>query len=667
MTYFFTLKKNEIPGLLVSIDYQKAFDSISWTFIESALVFFNFGNDIVNWFKTLYNDAKSNINVNGQYSSWFKIKRGVRQGDPCSPYFYLIGAEILSILLRSNPDIKGIKVRNEEYLLSQFADDTVLCLDGEESSFKATVDTLDTFSKISGLIINNDKTQIMWIGSRKNCNTKYMRDRNYTWDPGIIRILGINFSTNLDSIFEINYKNKLSQIEQLFTVWRKRNLTPFGKITIIKTLAIPKLLYLFINLPDPPENYIKRLEDMVYRFLWDSKPSKVSRQIIEQNKEDGGLDMIHIRNFLIGIKLSWLRRIRINKEFELRVLNFYPMIKNIPKMGADVVKVFKTIKGFNPFWENVIQNYEKLCNKSTPKDNSEFVSEFIFFNKNILRDHKTIYIKEWVDKGILKIGNLLDADNKFLSHDEFKNKYNLNSDFLSYRGIIEAIKSYMRKCNLNICEGNLTIGESKVWKTILRGNREIKNILNHKHTIACKAITKWNLKFDNPDWTEIFKTIHTSTLDTKLKWFAYKIIYRIIPTNRHLYLIKIKNNSLCNFCNKSEQTISHLFWSCEHITHFWQTLENHIRSTCTQVTNVGFNEELILLGQNTNSKVDQILYLIILFAKYFIFSCKIQDRVPRIDIFKPYLKFRMAIEQKSQPNHITNFDKSLDTYKNILQ
>ena len=140
---------NDIPGLLLSIDYQKAFDSISWSFIESALTYFNFGNDIVHWFRTLYKNANSNIHVNGQYSNWFEIKRGVRQGDPFSPYLYLIGAEILSIMLRSNSEIKGIKIKNEEYLLSQFADDTVLCLDGEESTFRAAINTLDKFSLIT--------------------------------------------------------------------------------------------------------------------------------------------------------------------------------------------------------------------------------------------------------------------------------------------------------------------------------------------------------------------------------------------------------------------------------------------------------------------------------------------------------------------------------------
>ena len=113
----------------------------------------------------------------------------------------------------------------------------------------------------------------------------------------------------------------------------------------------------------------------MYRFLWDSKPSKVSRYTIEHRKEEGGLAMINIRNYLTGLKLSWLKRMRTNKEFEKRVLNFYPMLKNLEKMGGDVSNVFLTIKGFNPFWENIVQS--------------------------------------WADKGILKIGNLLDDNSNF--------------------------------------------------------------------------------------------------------------------------------------------------------------------------------------------------------------------------------------------------------------
>ena len=661
----FYTELNDIPGLLLSIDYQKAFDSISWSFLESALVFFNFGNDIVKWFRTLYKDAKSNLHVNGQYSSWFEIKRGVRQGDPCSPYFYLIGAEILSIMLRNNPDIKGITVREKEYLLSQFADDTMLCLDGNEKSFRATIETLDKFSEISGLLINNEKTQILWIGSRMNSKLKFMRDRNYTWDPGIIRILGINFSTNLDTIFEINYRNKLKEIERLLTKWEKRNLTPFGKITVIKTLAVPKLLYLFLNLPDPPECFMKKLDDIIYKFLWDSKPSKINRHTIQLEKEEGGLDMINLKNFISGLKLSWLRRLITDTDFKARVLNFYPMLKNLYKMGGEVTKVLVQ-HSFNPFWEEVIKKYEYLCNNTIPENCSEFVSEFIFFNRNIVIGGKIVYIKDWIDKNIVQIGELLNNNNQFMTYQEFINRYNINTDFITYQGIIQSIKSYMRKLNLNIEREEYTVQQPKVWKIILTGNTMIKTQLlqkGPKHT----AITKWNFKYGILNWEEIFKQIHQSTQETKLKWFAYKIIYRIIPTNRHLFLLKIKGNPMCDFCKENEQTIIHLFWQCEHVSRFWARLETLIKETCRDHENFNLSEELVLFGIKEHVEIGLILYLVILYAKYYIFICKIEERIPRVEYFRIFMKAKMMTEMKSQPEHRKNlFNELLVPYQNLL-
>ena len=94
--------------------------------------------------------ASTCVSVHGQYSSWFNIYRGVRQGDPCSPYLYLICAETLSTMLRQNNAIKCIKLNETKLLLSQFADDTTLCLDGSEQSFNESIHTLQRFAQISG-------------------------------------------------------------------------------------------------------------------------------------------------------------------------------------------------------------------------------------------------------------------------------------------------------------------------------------------------------------------------------------------------------------------------------------------------------------------------------------------------------------------------------------
>ena len=77
-------EKNHIPGLLLQADLEKAFDSVSWAFIDKCLSFFNFGNDIKRWISAFYTNIASCVSVNGKYSQWFKIYRGTRQGDPLS-------------------------------------------------------------------------------------------------------------------------------------------------------------------------------------------------------------------------------------------------------------------------------------------------------------------------------------------------------------------------------------------------------------------------------------------------------------------------------------------------------------------------------------------------------------------------------------------------------
>ena len=70
-------EREQIPGLLLLIDFEKAFDSVSWSFLQKALNVFNVGPGIKQWVKTLYTLASSCISVNGQYSQWFGIQRGV--------------------------------------------------------------------------------------------------------------------------------------------------------------------------------------------------------------------------------------------------------------------------------------------------------------------------------------------------------------------------------------------------------------------------------------------------------------------------------------------------------------------------------------------------------------------------------------------------------------
>ena len=159
-----------------------------------------------------------------------------------------------------------------EHKISQFADDTTLILNGSRASFGAALDTLAFYAKISGLKINDSKTKIIWIGSKKYSPDVYHHDRwKLTWGCTTFEMLGIEFCVNLAEMVTLNFDKQISKIRSLLQQWSRRLLTPIGRITVLKTIIIPKMNHLFISLPDPSNEFINRLNDMFYKFIWNNK------------------------------------------------------------------------------------------------------------------------------------------------------------------------------------------------------------------------------------------------------------------------------------------------------------------------------------------------------------------------------------------------------------
>ena len=193
------LKENNLPGLLLNIDFEKAFDSVDWKFMFKVLKAFGFKQDICRWIETFYKNIKSTVIVNGQPSKWFPIRRGCRQGDPISPYLFILCVEILGIMIRENKHIKSIFVNNVEHKLSQYADDREFLLAGDRESFETCITVTDNFERKSGLYMNAGKTSAVWRGSKRNSVVKYMQHLGMEWNPPKFKVLGIWFTSDLDN------------------------------------------------------------------------------------------------------------------------------------------------------------------------------------------------------------------------------------------------------------------------------------------------------------------------------------------------------------------------------------------------------------------------------------------------------------------------------------
>ena len=259
--------KNKISGILLSVDFEKAFDSVSWKFLAKCLEAFNFGPKFRSYVQTLYHDISATVLNNGHTSQWFRLERGVRQGCPLSPYQFILLAETLSCKTREHEAIQGISLNNCEIKITQMADDTT-CFVKDKISLKNLIDVFKNFEICSGLKINLDKTKAKALGPEPEPSNKPF---GLDWVSDPIYTLGVTLSGNQEDHYILNLKN----MKNLLSTWKCRNLSIKGKITVISTLAISPLLYLANVIYVPPQ-VITEVKDIIVDFRWDGKPPKIA-------------------------------------------------------------------------------------------------------------------------------------------------------------------------------------------------------------------------------------------------------------------------------------------------------------------------------------------------------------------------------------------------------
>ena len=183
---------------------------------------------------------------------------------------------------------------------------------------------------------------------------KILKGHEFLLESRNFKGLGVKCFTSTDEISTINYEGQLQEINQVLSIWKKRQLTPLWKITVIKTLVISKITHLFTTLPDPSAAFLREFENVLFQFLWNGKRSKIKTTVVCKPYEEGGFRMLDVYSFLTTMKLRWLRRINVNDSIlKTFVLSMYPELCTPSRFESEYVK--NVIHGLqNPFWKYVL-------------------------------------------------------------------------------------------------------------------------------------------------------------------------------------------------------------------------------------------------------------------------------------------------------------------------
>jgi hypothetical protein len=152
---------------------------------------------------------------------------------------------------------------------------------------------------------------------------------------------------------------------------------------------------------------------------------------------------------------------------------------------------------------------------------------------------------------------------------------------------------------------------------------------------------KWDNILDNNyyiDWDVAFTQIYKDTIDTKLREFQFKVLHRILPTNKLLVRMHKTESNLCNFCNSATDSIEHYLWFCDTAQLFGGNISEWLAAKFK--VNIKLNISTVL-----KSPYDQILNYIILLAKYFLHCCKWKNTTPNLNVFLQNLLYREKLER----------------------
>ncbi|KAJ0548291.1 putative RNA-directed DNA polymerase [Helianthus annuus] len=376
------IKKSKMKAFFLKIDFEKAYDNVNWNFVISILNQMGYPNLWCKWVLGILKSASSSVLVNGAPTFLFRCEKGMRQGDPLSPFLFLVVMEALSCMFNSARNaqlIKGIATPNNGPVITHllYADDSIVVGEWSKTEVTNIVRVLRCFFLCSGLKINIEKSNLYGIGVEQEDINNMASEVGCKPDVLPFKYLGLKVGANMNRIS--NWQPVYDIFRSRLDKWKSNLLSIGGRVVIIRSVMESLPCYYF-SLYKAPKKVIQDLESMIKKFLWggsieDRKTHWVAWDRVSMHKKDGGLGLNKLSEVNISLlsKWGWRYKNEVNCFWRkiIAALHFnrigwegFPFKKSLSGVWSNIVKVLIRTKIGGNFLRNYMQgdvgNGEKI-------------------------------------------------------------------------------------------------------------------------------------------------------------------------------------------------------------------------------------------------------------------------------------------------------------------
>jgi hypothetical protein len=259
------------------LDLEKAFDNVNWDFLQNCLHDFGFPDITIKLIMHCVSSSTFSILWNGNKLPQFKPTHGLRQGDPLSPYLFILCMEKLSAAINNVVNQRKwepIRINNTGPHLSHllFADDVLLFIKAKSSQCKVVSEIFEEFSKASGLKINLSKSRAFFSSGTPQAKIQKLT-----------AISGIRSTTSLDKYLGFPIlKGRPKRSDFLFIIekmqnrlasWKGKLLNKAGRLTLASSVLSSIPTY-YMQLNWLPQNICDNIDQTTRNFIWKGNNNK---------------------------------------------------------------------------------------------------------------------------------------------------------------------------------------------------------------------------------------------------------------------------------------------------------------------------------------------------------------------------------------------------------